>query len=100
IRGFHVTGVQTCALPISGKGTQAALMVEALGLPHISTGVLLRAAVTAGTKLGQAAKAVMDRGDLVSDDIMLGLIEERLSEDDVEIGRASCRERGEIAGVA
>jgi adenylate kinase len=72
--------------PGSGKGTQAALMVEALELPHISTGVLLRAAVAAGTKLGQAAKAVMDRGELVSDDIMLGLIEERLSQDDVAAG--------------
>jgi adenylate kinase len=72
--------------PGSGKGTQAALMVDALGLPHISTGVLLRAAVAAGSKLGQQAKAVMDRGDLVSDDIMLGLIEERLSQDDMAAG--------------
>jgi adenylate kinase len=72
--------------PGSGKGTQAALMVEALGLPHISTGVLLRAAVAAGSKLGQQAKAVMDRGELVSDDIMLGLIEERLSQGDVAAG--------------
>lgn len=72
--------------PGSGKGTQAALMVEALELPHISTGVLLRSAVAAGSKLGQAAKAVMDRGELVSDDIMLGLIEERLSQEDVAAG--------------
>ncbi len=72
--------------PGSGKGTQAALMVKALGLPHISTGVLLRAAVTAGSPLGRAAKAVMDRGDLISDDIMLGLIEERLTQSDVTIG--------------
>lgn len=72
--------------PGSGKGTQAALMVEALDLPHISTGVLLRAAVAANSPLGQAAKAVMDRGELVSDDIMLGLIEERLSQDDVAKG--------------
>jgi adenylate kinase len=72
--------------PGSGKGTQAALMVEALGLPHISTGVLLRAAVAAGTPLGQAAKAVMDKGELVSDNIMLGLIGERLSQDDVAAG--------------
>lgn len=72
--------------PGSGKGTQAALMVEELGLPHISTGDLLRAAVKAGTALGQKAKAVMDRGELVSDDIMLGLIEERLGQDDVENG--------------
>jgi adenylate kinase len=72
--------------PGSGKGTQAAKMVEALGLPHISTGVLLRAAVAANSPLGQAAKAVMDRGELVSDDIMLGLIEERLSQADVAKG--------------
>lgn len=72
--------------PGSGKGTQAARMVEALELPHISTGVLLRAAVAAGSPLGKAAKAVMDRGELVSDDIMLGLIGERLSESDVAKG--------------
>jgi adenylate kinase len=72
--------------PGSGKGTQAALMVEDLELPHISTGDLLRAAVAAGTELGRKAKAVMDRGELVSDDIMLGLIEERLSQDDVKPG--------------
>ena len=72
--------------PGSGKGTQAALMVEDLGLPHISTGDLLRAAVKAGTELGLQAKEVMDRGELVSDDIMLGLIEERLGQDDVKNG--------------
>jgi adenylate kinase len=72
--------------PGSGKGTQAALLFEELGLPHISTGVLLRTAVGAGTGLGLKAKAVMDRGELVSDDIMLGLIEERLSEDDAGSG--------------
>jgi len=72
--------------PGSGKGTQAARLVASLQLPHISTGVLLRAAVEAGTDLGKAAKAVMDRGELVSDDIMLGLIEERLGQDDVRKG--------------
>jgi adenylate kinase len=72
--------------PGSGKGTQAALMVEELKLPHISTGELLRAAVKAGTELGLKAKAVMDRGELVSDDIMLGLIEERLGQADVGSG--------------
>lgn len=68
--------------PGSGKGTQAALLMDELGLPHISTGVLLRAAVKAGTELGLKAKAVMDRGELVSDDIMLSLIGERLSQPD------------------
>lgn len=72
--------------PGSGKGTQAALLVKELGLRHISTGDLLRSAVSAGSKLGLQAKAVMDRGELVSDDIMLGLIEERLSQADVKNG--------------
>jgi adenylate kinase len=72
--------------PGSGKGTQAALLVKELGLPHISTGELLRAAAKAGTVLGRKAKAVIDRGELVSDEIMLGLIEERLSEGDVDRG--------------
>jgi adenylate kinase len=72
--------------PGSGKGTQAALLTRHLGLPHISTGVLLRAAVSAGTGLGKKAKAVMDRGDLVSDDIMLSLIEERLGQKDAQGG--------------
>jgi len=69
--------------PGSGKGTQATLLVEELGLPHISTGELLRSAVKAGTELGLQAKVVMDRGELVSNEIMLGLIEERLSQADV-----------------
>ena len=68
--------------PGSGKGTQAAILTDRLGVPHISTGVLLRAAVEAGTELGRKARAVMDRGELVSDDIMLGLIEERLGSAD------------------
>lgn len=72
--------------PGSGKGTQAALLVEELGLPHISTGELLRSAAKSGSELGMQAKAVMDRGELVSDDIMLGLIEERLSQPDAEAG--------------
>jgi adenylate kinase len=72
--------------PGSGKGTQAALLVEQLNLPHISSGELLRSAVREGTELGLRAKAVMDRGELISDDIMLGLIEERLSRDDVAAG--------------
>lgn len=72
--------------PGSGKGTQAALMVEELGLPHISSGDLLRAAVKAGSELGQQAKEVIDRGELVSDELMLGLIEERLGQDDLEKG--------------
>lgn len=72
--------------PGSGKGTQAELLVEKLGLPHISTGELLRDAAKAGTELGKKAKKVTDRGELVSDEIMLGLITERLSRDDVKNG--------------
>lgn len=72
--------------PGSGKGTQAALLKEHLNIPHISTGVLLREAVENETPLGLKAKAVMDRGDLVPDDVMLGLIEERLGRDDVAGG--------------
>ena len=72
--------------PGSGKGTQAALMVEQFKLPHISTGAVLRSAAGAGTELGLKAKAVIDRGELVSDDIMLELIEERLSQADAKAG--------------
>jgi adenylate kinase len=72
--------------PGSGKGTQATLLVEKFGLPHISTGVLLRTAVAEGTELGLKAKSVMDSGELVSDDIMLGLIEERLGREDAAAG--------------
>jgi adenylate kinase len=72
--------------PGSGKGTQAELLIEKLKLPHISTGELLRSAAKAGTELGQKAKMITDRGDLVSDEIMLGLITERLSRDDVKSG--------------
>lgn len=72
--------------PGSGKGTQAALMMEQLKLPHISSGELLRSAVREGTELGMRAKAVMDRGELISDGIMLELIEERLLQDDTNAG--------------
>lgn len=72
--------------PGSGKGTQALRLKESLGVPHISTGDLLRAAVAAGTPLGQQAQAVMARGELVSDDIVLGMLEERLGNPDVAGG--------------
>ncbi|NBD96300.1 MAG: adenylate kinase [Gammaproteobacteria bacterium] len=72
--------------PGSGKGTQAALLKERLGVPHISTGELLRAAVAEGTELGKKAKAAMDAGELVSDELMLGLIEEKLGQPEVEPG--------------
>ena len=72
--------------PGSGKGTQAALLRDRLNLVHISTGDLLRAARNAGTPLGLKAKEVMDRGELVSDDIVLGMLEERLAQPDTKAG--------------
>ena len=72
--------------PGSGKGTQAKMLVEPLGAPHISTGVLLRNAAKKGTELGLKAKSLIDRGELVPDDIMAGIIEERLSRADVADG--------------
>jgi adenylate kinase len=68
--------------PGAGKGTQAGFITQAFGIPQISTGDMLRAAVKAGTPLGRAAKEVMDRGALVSDDIIIGLVKERLREPD------------------
>lgn len=64
--------------PGAGKGTQAKLLVESRGLVQLSTGDMLRAAIEAGTELGRQAKDIMDRGDLVSDDIILGMIAERM----------------------
>ena len=64
--------------PGAGKGTQAAFVTEAYGIPQISTGDMLRCAVKAGTPLGLAAKKVMDSGALCSDDIIIGLVLERL----------------------
>jgi adenylate kinase len=68
--------------PGSGKGTQAQFITEKYGIPQISTGDMLRAAVRAGTPLGVEAKKVMDAGGLVSDAIILGLIKERIANDD------------------
>jgi adenylate kinase len=72
--------------PGAGKGTQAKLLTEARGLPQLSTGDMLRAAIAAGTELGRNAKAIMDRGDLVSDDIVIGIIAERLDRPDAANG--------------
>jgi len=72
--------------PGSGKGTQGKKLAEKLGIPQISTGDLLRAAVAAETPLGKQAKAVMEAGQLVSDEIVMGLIRERLAEPDTEPG--------------
>lgn len=72
--------------PGAGKGTQAAKLVEEFGTPHISTGDMLRAAVKAGTELGKKAKSFMDAGELVPDDVIIGLVIERLGEPDTDKG--------------
>ena len=72
--------------PGAGKGTQANFIKEKFGIPQISTGDMLRAAVKAGTPLGLEAKKVMDAGGLVSDDIIIGLVKDRLQQDDCKSG--------------
>lgn len=72
--------------PGAGKGTQAQFITEHFGIPQISTGDMLRAAVKAGTELGLQAKSIMDSGGLVSDDIIIGLVKERITESDCESG--------------
>lgn len=72
--------------PGAGKGTQANFIKDKFNIPQISTGDMLRAAVSAGTPLGIEAKKVMDAGELVSDELILGLVKERISEDDCKNG--------------
>jgi adenylate kinase len=72
--------------PGAGKGTQAKVLQDARGLVQLSTGEMLRAAVAAGTELGRKSKAIMDRGDLVPDDVVIGIIAERLDEPDCAKG--------------
>lgn len=72
--------------PGAGKGTQAQFITEKYGIPQISTGDMLRAAVKAQTELGMQAKEVMDAGGLVSDDIIIGLVKERIRQDDCANG--------------
>lgn len=72
--------------PGAGKGTQAAFITGHFGIPQISTGDMLRAHVKAGTSLGRAAKEIMDAGGLVSDDIIIGMVKERIAEADCQHG--------------
>ena len=72
--------------PGAGKGTQAAFICQKFGIPQISTGDMLRAAVKAGTEMGLAAKKVMDAGGLVSDEIIIGLVKERIAQPDCAKG--------------
>jgi adenylate kinase len=72
--------------PGAGKGTQAQFIKDKYGIPQISTGDMLRAAVKAGTPLGKEAKKIMDAGKLVSDDIIIGLVKERIAEPDCANG--------------
>ena len=72
--------------PGAGKGTQAEVISEALGIPQISTGNMLREAVKNGTEYGLKAKAVMEAGGLVSDDIVIGILKDRIAKDDAQKG--------------
>jgi adenylate kinase len=72
--------------PGAGKGTQAQRLVDGLGVPQISTGEMLRAAVAAGTEVGRLAQEYMDRGDLVPDDVVIGVARERLAQPDAQKG--------------
>jgi adenylate kinase len=72
--------------PGAGKGTQSTRIVERYGIPQLSTGDMLRAAVAAGTPIGQQAKAIMDRGDLVSDEVVVGIVADRIEEADARKG--------------
>ena len=72
--------------PGAGKGTQAQFLTEAFGIPQISTGDMLRAAIKNGTELGRLAKSFMDEGKLVTDEIIIGLVKERIAQDDCENG--------------
>ncbi|WP_076418902.1 MULTISPECIES: adenylate kinase [Colwelliaceae] len=72
--------------PGAGKGTQAQFLMAKFGIPQISTGDMLRAAIKAGTELGIKAKKVMDAGQLVSDELIIGLVKERIAQDDCKAG--------------
>jgi len=72
--------------PGAGKGTQAAMLAKAIGIPHISTGAMLRDNVAQGTDMGKQAQAIMAAGDLVPDDLVVAMVKDRLSQDDASCG--------------
>ncbi len=82
----HVGTIVLLGAPGAGKGTQARLIAEHYGIPHVSTGDILRENVAEGTELGRKAKAVMERGDLVSDDLVNGMVADRLARPDCARG--------------
>ena len=82
----HAKGLIILGAPGSGKGTQAQLLSEQLALPHISTGEMLREAITKKTELGKKAQFYVDKGELVPDDLLLNLIGERLNQNDIQSG--------------
>jgi adenylate kinase len=79
-------GIILLGLPGAGKGTQAKKLVEQFSIPQISTGDMLRAAIKSGTELGLKAKSIMDEGGLVPDDVVVGIVKERLAEPDCDNG--------------
>lgn len=82
----HAKGLIFLGPPGSGKGTQAQLLSEQLTIPHISTGEMLREAITKKTKLGKRVQYYVNKGELVPDELLLNLIRERLNQDDVQSG--------------
>jgi adenylate kinase len=86
--------------PGAGKGTQAAFITAKFGIPQISTGDMLRAAVRAGTPLGIAVKTIMDSGKLVSDDLIIELVKERISRADCQNGFLSIAGVGEVEEIS
>ena len=72
--------------PGAGKGTQAQIVCQRLGIPQVSTGDMLRAAIAAGTEMGRKAKEYMDQGQLVPDEVVIGIVKDRLADPDCQKG--------------
>jgi adenylate kinase len=85
-KNISVGSIVLLGPPGAGKGTQAKLIAEHYGIPHISTGDILRSNVARGTELGRKAKAVMERGELVSDDLVNGMVADRIAQPDCDRG--------------